>query len=108
MNDRKEDIQAIHQEFQDIAPWLDERALRLWCAARAKAYNQRHGHGGVAIIRAATGVSRRRIYGGLQELEDAEDFPRCRVRRPGGGRKRLTETQPGVRDRLEHGHSWRS
>lgn len=101
MNDRKGDIQAIHQEFQDIAPWLDERSLRLWCAARAKAYNRRHGRGGVAIIHAATGVSRRRIYAGLQELETAEDVPRGRIRRPGGGRKRLTETQPGVRDRLD-------
>ena len=92
MNVREEELQAIRQEFQDIAPWLDERALRLWCAARAKAYNRRYDRGGVRIVHAATGVSRRRIYAGLQELEDAEDIPDSRVRRPGGGRKRLTET----------------
>jgi hypothetical protein len=101
MNVREEELQAIRQEFQDIAPWLDERALRLWCAVRAKAYNRRYDRGGVTIIHAATGVSRRRIYAGLQELEDAEDIPGSRVRRPGGGRKRLIETQPGVLEQLE-------
>lgn len=101
MNTREEGIQAIRHEFQESAPWLDERSLRLWCAARATAYTRQHDRGGVMIVHVATGVSRRRMYVGLQALEDAEEMPAPRVRRPGGGRKRLTETQPGVRDRLE-------
>ena len=54
------------------------------------------GHGGVAAVARAAGVSRVTVTGGVRELE-AGDEPLGRTRRTGGGRKAVTETDPGVR-----------
>lgn len=88
MGSESENIQAIRQEFQDISSTLDERRMRLWCAARARAYNRQHGRGGITVVHKATGVSRPRIYVGLCELDQTVSLPVARVRRPGGGRKK--------------------
>jgi hypothetical protein len=65
-------VLAIKEEFYDISYALDERLLRLWCAARAKAYNRIYGRGGVMVVHKATRVSRPTIYQGLKELESSE------------------------------------
>lgn len=83
-----ERIQAIHNEFKDIRAALDERRIRVWCAARARAYNRQYGYGGATIVHKATGVSRPRIMTGIQELEEGENLPIERIRRSGGGRKK--------------------
>ena len=72
---------------------LDERTRRLWAAAEAQAL----GHGGVQAVSEATGVARSTIYLGGKELE-AGGLAALgdRVRRPGGGRKPLTERDPGL------------
>src|SRR5260221_7228334 len=76
---------------------LNERQRRLWAAAEAKAV----GYGGVSQVARATGISRRAIHAGLRELAEADAFPVCYVRRPGGGRKRLTVLQPTLKDELD-------
>ena len=59
------------------------------------------GHGGVSRVAEAAGVSRNMIYAGLRELREAapargreaeRQQEQRRIRRPGGGRKRLAET----------------
>lgn len=102
MSGQEQHIQTIRQEFREIAPGLDERRIRLWCATRARAYNRMYGRGGVMLVHRATGVSRRRIYAGIQELEGPSSLLMDRVRRPGGGRKHLIERQPGLLTALEH------
>jgi len=103
MSVQEKHIQAIRQEFREIAPLLDERRIRLWCATRARAYNQEHGRGGVMAVHRATGISRNCIYAGIHELlTESPSLPVSRVRRPGGGRKHLTEVQAGLREALEH------
>ena len=62
---------------------LDERTRRLVAAAEALTL----GWGGVTAVAKATGVSRRAIQQGIQELQDPEPFRPGRVRKPGGGRK---------------------
>ena len=102
MDIHEKHIQAIRREFREIVSQLDERRVRLWCATRARAYNWEYGRGGVTIIHRATGISRSRIYAGMQELTELSILPVVRVRCPGGGRKRLPATQPGLRETLEH------
>ena len=69
-----------------LAPHLDERTRRLWCAAQAQSL----GHGGITNVQKATGVSRPRITRGIRDLcEPALDHGT--VRRSGGGRKRVTK-----------------
>lgn len=88
MTDISEKIKAIREEFNDISSALDERRIRLWCAARARAYNRKYGRGGVMVVHKATAVSRSRIYAGVKELEVHQALPSRRIRHPGGGRKK--------------------
>jgi len=71
-----------------MAPLLDERSRRRWAASEARMI----GHGGVSAVAEATGLARRTIYRGLEDLEDRASVGNDRVRRRGGGRKsRITE-----------------
>lgn len=92
----------IREKFRWLAPLMNERVMRVWAAAEARSL----GHGGAAIVERATGIRGKRIFAGVSELEVAEKDPgamlsEARVRRPGGGRRPITETQPGVLERLE-------
>jgi transposase len=83
--------QAIAAKFVILRPLLDERARRLWAAVEARAI----GRGGISQVAEATRLSRATIRAGLQELAQpvpatGSQAPRERVRRPGGGRKRLS------------------
>ena len=74
---------------------------RHWAAAEAAEL----GWGGVSAVAAATGLSRTTITTGLCELRHRAEHPDAptspRIRRPGGGPKRLTETDPGLLPALE-------
>ena len=70
-----------------LASVLNERSRRLWAATEARAL----GHGGIAVVERATGISRSTIQRGLRELESGEVLDPDRVRRPGGGRKRAVD-----------------
>ncbi len=80
---------------------MDERMRRQWCAAEADAI----GWGGVTLVAAATGLARNTIAVGIGELEYRRAHPReavgVRLRDPGGGRKPLTEIDPGLQEALD-------
>ena len=76
---------SLSETYALLAPHLDERTQRLWCAAQAHSL----GHGGITYVQKATGVSRPRITRGVQDLL-APVLDHGTVRRPGGGRKRVT------------------
>ncbi len=80
-----------------LAGQLDERGLRLWAAAEAAAL----GRGGTAAVARATGIAASTIRRGRAELASGESPGADRVRRPGGGRKRLTEKDPTLLADLE-------
>jgi Rhodopirellula transposase DDE domain len=93
-------IAQIRRKYQLLVPEMDERRRRQWAAAEAREL----GWGGVSLVARATGLSRPTITAGLRELD--QPAPRraaeaTRVRRPGGGRKPLTETDPGLLAALE-------
>jgi len=69
---------------------LTERSRRLWAASEARAL----GHGGIALVERATGISRSTIQRGLRELEAKNRLPPGRTRKAGGGRKRTTAIDP--------------
>ncbi len=95
--------ETIKSKFEQLRPVMDERLCRLWAAAEALSL----GRGGVTLVAAATGVSRKRIGAGIRELRELSSptapLPTgmSRVRRPGGGRKPKTETDPTLLDDLE-------
>src|SRR5258708_20500492 len=59
------------------------------------------GYGGVSIVAAATGGSRRAIHEGIKELRDPELLSSDRVRRPGGGRKKTVDKDATLKSDLE-------
>ena len=69
---------------------LDERTKRCFLATKAIAL----GLHGVSLVACASGVSRNTIYRGINDLKSDEQLPRGRVRKPGGGNKRLLDKQP--------------
>jgi hypothetical protein len=87
--------ESLAAKFSALLPHLDERQKRLYLASEARSL----GHGGVAAVARAAGVSRQTVAGGVDELESGQ-APLGRVRRAGGGRKRLADTDPGLRDAL--------
>ena len=91
------DEQAIGERYRALAGELDERRRRLWAAAEARS----HGHGGIAAVARATGIAENTIRAGLRELESGHALETSRVRRAGGGRKPITETDPTLLCDLE-------
>ena len=83
------DIKTLRRKYRAVAPGLTERSRRLWAASEAAAL----GHGGIALVERATGISRPTISRGLREVELGahETLPPERTRRAGGGRKRAAE-----------------
>jgi hypothetical protein len=93
-------IARIVAKYRLLEPEMDERLRRQWAASEARDL----GWGGITTVAQATGMSRTTITAGLGELAlpEAERMAEAsRVRRPGGGRKSLTETDPGLRAALE-------
>ena len=86
--ERQERVQQVRAEFDDIKGVLDERRIRYWCAAKARAYNRIYKKGGVSIVSEATGVSCSRIYRGMGEIKIGKDMEKARSREVGGGRKK--------------------
>jgi DDE family transposase len=93
-------IKSIRRKFRALRPGMDERLRRQWAAAEAREL----GRGGVTAVARATGLSRTTITAGCRELElpvKQREQDATRVRRAGGGRRCLAETDPGLLTALE-------
>ena len=85
-------------ELELLLPELDEKARRLVLGAVARAAGDGGGHGGGQAVRGvvADGRERRGGTGIGRERAARAGPPPGRVRRPGAGRKPLSETGPGL------------
>ena len=94
-------VESVRRKFAALRPVLDERARRQWAASEAVEL----GWGGTSTVAEATGMSRVTITAGITELKARQDFPEevetTRVRRSGGGRKALIETDAELLQTLE-------
>ncbi len=90
-------LAALTAKFDAVWPLLDERTRRLTAANEAHAL----GYGGITLVHRACGLSRRVIATGMAEIEAGAALAPGRVRRPGGGRKPLTVSDPGLVSALE-------
>jgi hypothetical protein len=87
--------QLLAGKFQAMFPHLDERQRRLLMGAEARAL----GHGGIRAVARAAGVREATVSLGVDELDSGAE-PLGRARRPGGGRKRAADLDPGLRPAL--------
>jgi transposase len=94
-------VQQIKTRYRALDALMDERMRRQWAATEATTY----GWGGVSAVSEATGLSRNTIRKGIAEAATLKRYSRGalsdRLRQPGGGRKRLTELDPGLLEALE-------
>ena len=93
-------IKRIRRKYRALQPEFDERRRRQWAAAEARDL----GWGGVTAVAEATGLSRTTIGAGMKELvlpPKRRAAEAVRVRRPGGGRRPLSETDPELLEALE-------
>ena len=90
------DENAIRQRWGAVGSKLDERGRRLFAAGETRSA----GWGGLAAVSKITGLARSTINRGKDDL-DAAALPRGRVRRAGGGRRALSENDPGLVRALE-------
>jgi hypothetical protein len=79
-----------HRKLNRLISGLDEKQARRVLGLLA----EREGHGGIARLSRVTGMSRTTILQGQRELIGRDPTPLDRVRRPGGGRKRLEKKDP--------------
>lgn len=96
---RNEDmIETVRKKFEHMAGVLDERGRRVWAAVEAEAL----GYGGQSIVAKATGLSRTTLHSeGLEKAQDPPANHRIRIRKEGGGRKKLTQQEPKLLSALE-------
>jgi len=87
--------QVLAAKFGAIFPHLDERQRRLLMGAEARAL----GHGGIRLVARAAGVREATVSLGVTDLDSGAE-PLGRARRPGGGRKKAAELDPGLRPAL--------
>jgi transposase len=90
------DESGIRERWLVVAGALDERGRRLWAAAEASS----HGRGGIAAVVRATGISEATVRRGLAEVKSGGQAPAGRIRHRGGGRKRITDREPGLEQAL--------
>jgi hypothetical protein len=98
--DATHSLGRIRRKYQSLSMVMDERLRRQWGAAEARDV----GRGGVTLVARATGLSRTTITAGLRELglpARQRAAQAGRVRRPGGGRHRLPQTDAGLWAALE-------
>src|SRR5512132_2641704 len=84
------DATAIRDRYVALSRHLDERGRRSFAAGEARSA----GYGGVAAVSRATGIAASTIGRGLAELSATDQLAPERVRRAGGGGKRLVDKDP--------------
>jgi hypothetical protein len=85
-------LKVMAPELELLLPELDEKGRRLVLGAVARAA----GEGGTGAVARLAGASWQTVADGAAELASGDTAPPGRVRRPGGGRKKLADTDPGL------------
>ena len=90
-----EDVVAVlTAKFAVMRQVADERTWRVYLGSEARAL----GYGGIAVVARAAGVSETMVSAGVAEIDAGrlDGLPPGRSRRPGGGRKKAEDAQPGL------------
>jgi hypothetical protein len=92
------EVEEIRYKYQLLGSVMSEKMRRRWAGSEAKV----RGWGGISLVSEATGLNRRTIKRGMQEIlkPDAQEDGN-RIRKPGGGRRTLVEGDGELMARLE-------
>jgi transposase len=94
-------VEQVEVKYRSLSPLMDERMRRQWAAAESRAF----GWGGVQAVSGAIHMSPNTIRKGLAELAARDSNPdagvESRLRKPGGGRKRCSDSDAGLQETLQ-------
>lgn len=97
----KINVHPIREKYNALRTVLDERTRRLWAAAEARSLP----YGGISAVASVTSLSRTTVISGIKELNKPQTLAiptgGVRIRRPGGGRKSLTDKDVALERDLE-------
>src|SRR5438552_3411497 len=96
MADGGQVAESVARRYAVLRAHLDERQRHLLLGVEASQL----GRGGIKAVARATGVHPDTIARGVREVEGVAE-PSVRVRAPGGGRKKLAETDPQLTTALK-------
>ena len=85
-------VALMGPQLEVLLPVLDEKSRRLALGAVALAA----GDGGIGAVAKVAGVSWQTVADGAAELASGRVAPQGRVRRPGAGRPKLADRDPGL------------
>ena len=88
---------GLEVKIKTMLPLLDEKQKRVFLALEAKAF----GRGGVKLMHEISGVSPTTIIRGKKELESGSVENDGRIRKSGGGRKKMTQKYEGIKEEIE-------
>jgi hypothetical protein len=97
LNVPNEELLHLKELWKFLNEHLDEKTKRLFAGSIAKAF----GHGGTGLSRSITGINVTSIKLGVDQLNGKVEIKPDSQRREGGGRKRITEIYPGIKEELE-------
>ena len=84
--------EEIEQLMKAMFCLLSEKDRRRYAAVEV----QKLGWGGTDYISLLLGIDSRTICQGLSDLKEAQDSAAGRIRKEGGGRKRIVDATPGL------------
>lgn len=90
-------IKTIRGKYEVLDSCLSEKGRRLWAASEAISL----GRGGPTLVSKATNISRTTIHKGIEEIEEGVISTGSKVRKKGGGRKKLVEKNPNLLNALD-------
>jgi hypothetical protein len=90
-------LSGLKRKFRSAWPRLDERTRRIMAGSEAASL----GYGGVSLVGRACGLSRKAIAKGIREIQRGSPPLVGRIRRPGAGRKSITQSDPRLVQTLE-------
>jgi transposase len=92
---KNEEIENIKKKYKQISIFLNEKSKRIWTASEALNL----GWGGISIVQIATGIDYKTIKKGIAEIKKQKGNDR--IRKCGGGRKKLTYLNKELTAELE-------
>ena len=88
----------LSQKFAAVWSLLDERTRRIVAANEAMIL----GYGGISSVSKASGLSRKAIAHGIEDIKNGFCPPEGRLRRVGAGRKKIETNDPQLLDVLNY------
>lgn len=87
----------MEERIKTMLPLLDEKQRKIFLASEALSY----GYGGISRVSRLSGVSIPTIRQGIKEIQTGQVIENGRVRKRGGGRKRVEELYPGILEKIK-------